>query len=237
MASTGVRILVDEPLRMFLAPRDRGGEVGADPDDGATLGHLVQAAGVPLTEVGRMSVAGTPVDAGYRPEPGDTVRVAAATRPQPLPPGPPRFLLDVHLGSLARRMRLVGLDTRYGDPVDDADLVRVALAEDRVLLSKDRGLLRRRALRHAAYVRGRTGDEQLADVLDRFAPPLDPFSRCPACNAALRPVGLDEVADRLQPGTRRTYREFARCTGCGRVYWRGAHARRLEAIVRAATRA
>jgi uncharacterized protein with PIN domain len=225
-------LLVGEDLRMFLSPRDRGGEVRIEPDDAATLGHLVQAAGIPLPEVGALSVDGTPVGPGYRPAPGDVVRVPAATRPQH---APPRYLLDVHLGSLARRMRLVGLDTRYGHPVDDADLVEAALAEDRVLLSKDRGLLCRRALRHAAYVRGRTGDEQLADVLDRFAPPLSPYSRCPTCNAALRPAELAEVAGRLEPGTRRTYREFSACTGCGRVYWRGAHAERLEAIVRAAT--
>ena len=235
MTTTGIRIVVDEPLRMFLAARDRAGDLRVRLDDGATLGHVVQAAGVPLTEVGRMLAGGVPVVAGYRPVPGDVIRVIAVARPQPLPPGPPRFLLDVHLGSLARRMRLVGLDTRYGDPTDDADLVRVALAEDRVLLTKDRGLLRRRALRHAAYVRGRTGDEQLADVLDRFAPPLEPFTRCTACNGTLRPATLEEVADLLEPGTRRSYLEFARCTDCARVYWRGAHARRLEAIVRSAT--
>jgi uncharacterized protein with PIN domain len=236
MPTDPVLLTVDESLRTFLNPRHRSGDIRLPLDDGATLGHLVQSAGIPLTEVGALTIADAEVDAGYRPGPGDTIRVTAVTRPQPLPAGGARFLLDVHLGSLARRMRLVGLDTRYGDPVDDAELAEVAVAEDRILLSKDLGLLRRRVLRHAAYVRGTSGDDQLADVLDRFDPPLAPFTRCPACNGSLRTATLAEVADEVEEGTRRSYQEFARCTACGQVYWKGAHARQLDAIVRGTRR-
>jgi uncharacterized protein len=220
-------------LRMFLAPRHRGGVVRVRADGTSTLGHLVEAAGVPLPEVGSLVVNQTRAWPSHQPAPGDRVLVEAISRPQPLPE--PRFLLDVHLGALARRMRLVGLDTAYSNDRDDDTLIDVADSDRRVLLTKDRGLLRRRKLWLGAYVRGDRADDQLADVLDRFAPPLAPWTRCLACNGLLEPVQKSEVADDLLPGTRRTYHEFARCAACARIYWRGAHASRLARIVATAT--
>ena len=87
-----------------------------------------------------------------------------------------------------------------------------------------------------AYVRGSDPDDQLGDVLDRFVPPLAPWTLCTACNGALAPVPKADIEQSLRPGTRRTHHEFARCTACGRVYWRGAHSARLAAIVDRATR-
>ena len=227
-------LLVDEPLRLFLAARYRSGDVPVEPDGTSSLGHLVQSAGVPLTEVGRLARDGAPLLPSYRPRDGDVIEVGAVRRPQP---APPRYLLDVHLGSLARRMRVLGLDTAYSAEAHDDELVTAALAEGRVLLTQDRGLLRRRALRHAAYVRGSRADDQLADVISRFDPALAPFTRCPACNGTLRPVAKADVLHRLEPGTIRSYDDFAQCTGCGRVYWQGAHAATLHDVVAAARRA
>jgi uncharacterized protein len=221
-------------LRMFLAPANRAGTVRVATDGTSSLGHVVESAGVPLTEVGSLLVNDRPEPPSYQPRAGDLVRVEAVSRPQPLPA--PRFLLDVHLGALARRMRLVGLDTAYSNDLGDDALIDLANSGGRVLLTKDRGLLRRRKLWLGAYVRGARADEQLADVLDRFAPPLAPWTRCVACNGPLDRVTKGEVEAQLLPGTRRTYDEFCRCAGCGQVYWRGAHSSRLTAIVAAATR-
>ncbi|MEE1939598.1 Mut7-C RNAse domain-containing protein [Streptomyces sp. TRM 70361] len=237
---------VSPALRIFLPARRRGGELLPVPHDGTSpLVQIVQSAGVPLTEVGALVVedgggdgAGRRVAPSYRPGAGETVRVEPVPRPQPVPGGPPRFLLDVHLGTLARRLRLVaGLDTAYHNDRDDAALVEQANAERRVLLSQDRGLLMRRRLWLGAYVHGSDPDDQLADVLDRFAPPLSPWTRCTACNGVLAAVGKAEVAHLLRPGTRRTYDTFARCRDCGRVYWRGAHGDRLESLVAGAAEA
>jgi uncharacterized protein with PIN domain len=103
-------------------------------------------------------------------------------------------------------------------------------------LTQDRGLLRRRRLWLGAYVRGARPDEQFRDVLDRFAPALAPWTRCTACNGLLSPARKADVEQLLPPGTRRTYQTFSRCADCGRVYWRGAHSGRLEAIVESAIR-
>jgi uncharacterized protein with PIN domain len=159
--------------------------------------------------------------------------VSEAGRPEQTPPG--GFLLDVGLGALARRLRLLGLDAAWSNDADDADLVARAVGEERALLTQDRRLLMRRALPRGALVRGSDPDDQLADVLDRFAPPVAPLTRCTRCGGALRPAPRAEVEDLLEPGTLRTVSEFARCTTCGRVYWHGAHATRIGAMIRTAT--
>jgi uncharacterized protein len=225
-----VVVRVPAELAFLLPARDRAARhrrLAFDPD--ATLGHLVQAAGIPLTEAGALALDGAPADPATRGRPGAVVDVTAADRPQPLPAG--GFLLDVGLGALARRLRLLGLDAAWSNDATDPALVARAQAEDRVLLTQDRGLLMRRALPAGALVRGSRPDDQLADVLDRFAPPLAPLTRCTACGGELVPVPKAEVAHRLPPGTRRTFEEFSRCAACGRVYWRGAHARRIDALI------
>ena len=233
MRDDDVVVRVPGALRFLLPARDRTAgqrHLRFDPD--ATVGHLVQAAGIPLTEVGALRLDGAPAPATARARPGAVVEVLPAARPQPASEG--GFLLDVGLGSLTRRLRLLGVDAAWTADADDAELVSRAADEDRVLLTQDRGLLMRRALPRGALVRGSGAEEQLTDVLDRFAPRLAPFTRCTACGGALDPVAKEAVAATLEPGTRRTYEQFSRCTSCGRVYWRGAHAARIQAWVDAA---
>lgn len=222
-------VTVAAELRLFLRPGRRGERVAVACDGVSTLGHVVESLGVPRTEVGGLTVNGNPEVAGYLPRGGDIVQVHAVRRPQRLEAA--RFLLDVHLGALARRLRLIGLDAAYANDAADDDLVRQANAERRVLLTQDRGLLCRRKLWAGAYVRGARPDDQLRDVLGRFVPPLAPWTRCTACNGQLQPVAKPAVEPLLEPGTRRNYEVFAQCQACGQVYWRGAHAARLQAIV------
>ena len=225
-----VVVRVERTLAFLLSPRDRAaGERRLRFDPDATVGHVVRAAGVPPTEVGALTLDGSPVAMASRTTPGGVVDVSPVVRPQPVPDG--GFLLDVGLGSLARRLRLLGLDAAYDSAAGDAAQVERATAEDRVLLTQDRGLLMRRALAAGALIRGAGAQQQLADVLDRFAPALAPLTRCTACGGELVAVPKAEVADLLEPGTRRSYDEFSRCTACGRIYWRGAHARRIDELV------
>jgi uncharacterized protein with PIN domain len=227
-------VVVAAELRLFLRLGRRGGTVRVAVDGTSSLGHVVESLGVPLTEVGRLLVDGEPALPGYRPGSGDVVTVDPVRRPQHLEPA--RFVLDVHLGTLARRLRLVGVDTAYANDADDDALVEQANASRRVLLTQDRGLLCRRKLWLGAYVRGARPDDQFRDLLDRFVPPLAPWTRCPACNGHLSPAAKGSVDPLLRPGTRRSYQDFSRCENCGQVYWRGAHSQRLEEIIDSAVR-
>lgn len=229
MAGQEAELRFADELLIFLTPRHRSGRARTACDGTSTLGHVIESLGVPLPEVGELRVDGKPAGATCRLSGGQVADVAAVRRPQPLPAA--RFVLDVHLGTLARRLRLTGIDAAYANDRDDDALIGQANAEQRVLLTQDRGLLRRRMLWMGAYVRGADPDDQLRDVLDRFAPPLAPWTRCTACNGVLAPIPKADIEQSLRPGTRRMYHDFARCVACGRVYWRGAHSARLAAIV------
>ncbi len=222
-------------LGTFLAQARRRGRTEVVTDGVSSLGHVVESLGVPLTEVGGLLVDGRPADVSHVPVAGESVQVKTVSRPQRVDGAPLRFLLDVHLGTLARRLRLLGVDTAYeSTDIGDPALATRSAAERRVMLSRDRGLLRRRELWAGAYVYSDRPDEQLRDVLTRFAPELRPWTRCTACNGLLKNARKDEVAGALESGTRRTYNVFAQCAACGQVYWRGAHHDRLERIVDAA---
>ncbi|MFC8174676.1 Mut7-C RNAse domain-containing protein [Streptomyces sp. NPDC057235] len=224
-------------LRLFVPSERRTGPTPVTTDGASSLGHVVESLGVPLTEAGRLLVDGRPVEASHVPSTGETVEVEEVGRPQPVPGAPLRFLLDVHLGTLARRLRLLGVDAAYeSEDIGDPALAALSARERRVMLSRDRGLLRRRELWAGAYVYSDRPDEQLRDVLERFAPPLAPWTRCTACNGALSEADKDVVRERLEQGTEKTYDVFAQCVECDRVYWRGAHHARLEEIVSDAVR-
>nr|BFD82990.1 Mut7-C RNAse domain-containing protein [Streptomyces sp. Xyl84] len=219
-------------LHVFVPHTRRRGATAVVTDGVSSLGHVVESLGVPLTEVGTLVVDGREVPAAHLPRAGESVRVRAVERPQPVPGAPLRFLLDVHLGTLARRLRLLGVDAAYeSTDIGDPALAARSAAEKRVLLSRDRGLLRRRELWAGAFVYSTRPDDQLRDVLDRFHPELRPWTRCTACNGLLRQATKAEVADQLAHGTQRTYDVFAQCRACGRAYWKGAHHDQLEAIV------
>lgn len=224
-------------LRLFVGAGRRAGRTALVTDGSSTLGHVVESLGIPLTEAGAVLVDGREVPFAHVPGDGESVEVRAVTRPQRVPGAPLRFLLDVHLGTLARRLRLLGVDAAYeSEDIGDPALAALSAAERRVLLSRDRGLLRRREIWAGAYIYSDQPDAQLRDVLERFAPPLVPWTRCTACNGELGAADKETVQEQLEHGTQRTYDVFAQCGSCRRVYWRGAHHARLAEIVDDAVR-
>ncbi|MEU2727582.1 Mut7-C RNAse domain-containing protein [Streptomyces griseoviridis] len=227
-----IHVEVAPELALFVPHARRCGATALTVDGKATLGHVVESLGVPLTEVGALLVDGREVTAGHIPAAGESVTVRPVERPQRVPGAPLRFLLDVHLGTLARRLRLLGVDSAYeSTDIGDPALAARSAEQRRVLLSRDRGLLHRRELWAGGYVYSTDPDAQLHDVLDRFRPELAPWTRCTACNGLLRAATKEEVADQLAGGTRRSFDVFARCGACGRAYWKGAHHEQLETIV------
>ncbi|MFJ2648532.1 Mut7-C RNAse domain-containing protein [Streptomyces sp. NPDC087420] len=232
-----IQLSVVPELHLFVASARRQGPTTLGTDGSSTLGHVVESLGIPLTEAGPALVDGRPVPFSHIPAEGETVEVRGVARPQQVPGAPLRFLLDVHLGTLARRLRLLGIDAAYeSEDLGDPALATLSATERRVMLSRDRGLLRRREIWAGAYIYSDRPDDQLRDVLERFAPTLTPWTRCTACNGVLGPADKEAVREQLERGTERTYDVFAQCESCRRVYWRGAHHTRLAAIVEEAVR-
>jgi uncharacterized protein len=194
----------------------------------------IEALGVPHTEVELIVVNGDSVGFDYRLEAGDRVAVypmfealditpRLRLRDQPL--RDPRFVLDVNLGKLAKRLRLLGFDCLYRNDYQDAEAASLAGTERRIVLTRDRRLLHAKTITHGYWVRAVRVDDQIDEVLGRFdlRGPIRPFARCLACNGHLEPVSKSEILDHLEPKTRLYYEVFHRCADCWRIYWEGSH--------------
>ena len=204
---------------------------------------LIESLGVPHPEVDLILANGTSVPFDYAVQDADRIAVfprfttidvgtVSCVRPPPL--ATTRFVLDVHLGRLARHLRLAGLDAVYQVDAHDRELADIASHDGRILLTRDVGLLKRRMVSHGYFVRETHPQRQLVEVLRRFNPELSPFSRCLRCNTELRAASKAAVESSLQPATRQYYDRFQECTGCGRIYWKGSHWKRLTTLIDAA---
>jgi uncharacterized protein with PIN domain len=147
----------------------------------------------------------------------------------PQPPEPASFVLDVHLGKLARRLRLLGFDACYRNDFDDATIIAVAARDGRIILTRDRGILKHRRVSHGYLVRSACVERQLHEVMRRYDlyGRIRLWVRCMVCNGLTVRVDKAEVLDRLKPRTRQYYDDFHRCTGCDRLYWQGSHYTRI----------
>lgn len=235
-------------LRDFLAPEASSGDVVHTFDVAGSVKDVIESHGVPHTEVDLILVNGESVGFSHRVADGDRISVypvfeafdvSPVVRVRPRPLRDVRFVLDGHLGKLARHLRLLGFDALCSNTWSDHELVTISTDEHRTLLTRDVGLLKHAVLTHGYYVRAADPDRQLIEVVRRFhlSDLVTPFTRCMACNGSLRTVGKEEVVDRLERGTRDHYDAFWTCTVCERVYWRGAHYRHLVEIVDAARKA
>lgn len=234
-------------LNDFLPAARRGRAFNCRCARAATAKHMIEALGVPHTEVGLILVNGQP--AGFQRLIHDGDRLAVYPPFLSLDVAPllrvraPRFIADVHLGGLAHLLRMAGFDTLYHNALTDDEIAQLAAEQERIVLTRDRELLKRRAIRHGCYVRALKPPAQLEEVFERLdlAGRLRPFSRCLTCNLPLRPVDRQAVEDRLPPGVRRRYTAFWYCVHCRRVYWKGSHwrnmCRLLEPLLRRAQRA
>jgi uncharacterized protein with PIN domain len=200
---------------------------------------MIESIGVPHTEVDLVLVNGLSSDFSHLVKNGDHVAVypvfesiditpALRLRPQPLQE--PKFVLDVHLGRLAGYLRMLGFDAVYSNRAEDRDLVQISNAQKRILLTRDRGILKHSAVIHGYWLRETDSRRQAEEIVTRFdlSQSLHPFTRCTACNAPFRAVAKDEVRNRVPKGTLDWCEEFQECVACRRVYWDGSHCRRMR---------
>jgi uncharacterized protein with PIN domain len=230
-----------EELNDFLPASRRKIPFEAEVREGSTVKSLIEDLGVPHTEVDLILANGVSVDFSYRPAEGDSLSVypvfesfdvAGLTRLRPEPLRVIRFVCDVHLGKLASLLRLLGFDAWYENDRSDEELLAISRAERRILLTRDRGLLKRRELTHGYCIRSTRPRDQLTEVISRFSLRglVTPFSRCIACNTLLQRVDKESVVTLIPPLVAELYREFARCPSCLRVFWKGTHWERLKRL-------
>lgn len=187
-----------------------------------TIKHLIESLGVPHTEFGCLLVNGGEQESFIKLHDGDQVTVYPADF---LLQGEACFILDNHLGQLATYLRMLGFDSLYRNDYQDDELAELAIQEERVLLTRDRRLLMRKAIRHGYCIHSSEPLQQAAEVLKRFklSNQVHPFQRCLRCNTSLQVVAKEDIIERLEPLTKLYYDDFRICPSCSQVYWKGSH--------------
>jgi uncharacterized protein len=231
-----------EELNDFLPEGRRKRDFDIAIDRARSVKDAIESVGVPHTEVDLILVDGVSVDFTHVLRGGERVAVyptferldiAPLLRLRPRPLRDPRFVADVHLGKLARHLRMAGFDTLWENAWDDDEIVAIAGGERRTILTRDKAMLRRREVERGYFVRATASEAQFGEVLRtlQLENLVRPFTRCRECNALLEDVAKSEVIDRLPEKVRGHYEEFRRCPGCERVYWQGTHYERMRRLL------
>lgn len=227
----------------FFLPRAQKHKAIEHPFDWqASIKDMIESLGVPHPEIELLVVNGQSVDFNYIVQPDDRIQAYPIGHDKQLAPqialrspfiGRCRFILDQHLGRLAAYLRMMGFDTLYRNDYHDEELAYVSHHENRILLTRDIGLLKRSLVIYGYYVRETNRQKQLAEITQRYKlrDDVQPFKHCMKCNGLVEQVAKETVADKLPEGTSQYYDEFHRCTSCSQVYWKGAHHQRMQTLM------
>jgi hypothetical protein len=217
-------------LNDFVAPEKRGTRLQVAPQGSPSLKDLIESLGPPHPELDKVLVDGAPVALAHRVTPGAHIEAFPALGHVE---GMPRFVLDVGLGRLSGFLRMLGFDTLWRNDFNDPELARISSTEERVLLTRDLGVLKRSEVVLGYFPRATDPAEQLVEVVRRYGlgSRMKPFSRCIACNALLSPAQPHEVTHRVPPDVARRYTHFQQCNDCRRVFWPGTHQERMQALI------
>lgn len=226
-------------LNDFLQKQEQESWINYSFRDLPAIKDAIEAMGVPHPEVNAIVVNGHEVDFNYKLQPGDEVEVypKGYTTTINLIPNyslPYRFVLDVHLGKLARLLRLLGFDTIFDPELTEKELVTIAVKENRILLSRGTGILKHKTIVYGYWLRSQQPEEQLQEVIRHYnlTSEFNIFTRCMVCNGAIVQVTKEQVQEQLPPKTKLYFHEFYQCQNCKRVYWKGSHYERMQEFIR-----
>ena len=233
-----VHIRFYEELNDFIPKRHRKKTIIHSLITKTSIKDMIESFGVPHTEVDLILINGQSVDFGHIPGTGDRISVypvfesldiSNITRLRPKPLREARFIVDVHLGKLARYLRMYGFDTLYRNDFSDPGIIQIALEEKRIILTRDLGILKNKSVTHGYFVRSQKPKTQIKEVIRRFhlANNIKPLSRCIECNGNIAPVKKEEINHLLLPKTQEYFDTFFQCKECLKIYWEGSHYKKI----------
>lgn len=233
-------------LNDFLPPPKRQVTITHQFAEKTSIKDMIESLGVPHPEIDCIEVNGGFVDFSYIVNDGDIINIypifvtgnatpTVLVRPKPLDIF--RFVLDVHLGKLANSLRLLGFDTLYRNDYDDEELASISSNQQRIVLTRDKGLLMRSIVTYGYYVRNTNPQQQIIEVLRRFDlfALVSPFQRCIRCNGLLAPVAKECIIDQIPETVQLQVNNFHRCQSCGQIYWQGSHYEKLQRFIQTVT--
>lgn len=229
-------------LNEFLCPQYRKVEFQHNYKGRVSVKDFIESLGVPHTEIDLILVNGESVDFTYHLRHKDQVSVyprfqsidiMALSKVQAQPLENISFVNDIHLGKLAKYLRMLGFDTLYENNLSDTELALLSSNEHRVLLTRDCGLLKRRIVEYGHFVRQVEPVKQLQEVVQYFdlKSVIKPFYRCIRCNGLLISVDKCEIEKHLLPMTKQYYDEFKKCENCKYIYWKGSHYQNMHGLI------
>ena len=231
-----------EELNDFLSPGKKKTSFSYQFNGTPSIKDVIEAMGVPHTEVDLILVNGISVGFDYHLLHEDRVSIypvfesldispIVLLREKPLRKS--TFILDVHLGKLARSLRMLGFDSLYKNDYEDSEIISISVREKRIILTRDRGILKRKAVTHGYWIRSTRPEEQIQEVLSRFDlfPQIKPFHRCMMCNGIINRINKRTIMNQLPAKAALYYDEFHGCLTCGRIYWKGSHYNKMLAHV------
>ena len=237
-----VSIRFYEELNDFLPSNKRKRRYDIHLSCRQTVKDLIESQGVPHTEIDLILVNNHPVNFRQIINESDDISVypvfenfdiSSLTPLKNRPLRDPKFILDVHLGRLAKYLRALGFDTLYRNDYPDDKIVEISNKEKRIILTRDKGLLMRNAVQRGYWVRNTGVKDQSFEIMKKFDlfTMIRPFKRCMECNEPIEPVTKESIIHLIQSRTRQYYEEFFRCTGCLKVYWKGSHYGRMNQFI------
>lgn len=242
-----VTVRVYGELNDFLPPPTRKKRVPHLFFGKPTVKDFIESLGIPHTEVDLILLDEQSVGFEAHLQDGDrltvyprlaSIDIQPLQHLQPEPLKTPRFITDVHLGKLARYLRMLGFDTLYDPTLEDAQIIERGVAESRMILTRDLGILKNSRVRHGYFVRAQIPIQQAREIALRFdlKEQLAPFSRCLECNTQLEPVRKEAVAEQVPPKVFELFSTFFRCPGCQKIYWEGSHHAHMSNFIRDLTK-
>jgi uncharacterized protein with PIN domain len=223
-----------EELNDFLPPEKRKRLFLYSFNGNPSVKDAVEALGIPHVEVDLILVNSLSVDFSYKLKNEDKVSVypvfesfniASVTHLREKPLRVLKFVSDVHLGKLTKYLRLCGFDTYYRTDFNDQEIINLAFTDKRVILARDKGLLKNKKVTYGYWIRSQNPWEQIKEIFIRFdlKKQITLFTRCMECNGLLKDIAKEEILNRLLPKTQLYYHEFKICSDCERIYWNGSH--------------
>ena len=211
-----------------------------------TIKDIIESLGVPHTEVDLILSNQEPVQFGYHPEKDDyisvypvfeTIDISNINLLRPKPLRETKFVLDVHLGTLAKYLRLLGFDTLYRNNFKDEEIIGVSASEQRIILTRDLPILKNGKVTHGYFVRETNPKKQLLEIVRRFdlKDQFNPFTLCLECNGGIVKIDKIKIEKKLKPNTRKSFQEFYQCQSCLKVYWKGSHYEKMMRVVEGLT--
>lgn len=231
-----------EELNDFLPSAKRKIVFAYEFNGNPSVKDAIEAIGVPHTEVDLVLVNSKSVTFSYHLRDGDIVSVypvfecmdiSDVTHLRKKPLRVPKFILDVHLGRLARYLRLFGFDTLYENEYNDEVIIKLSQEQKRIILTRDVKLLKNNTVTHGYWIRSKKSQEQLREIIHYFDlySGIKPFYRCTMCNGMIQKISKEIVKDRIEPDTNRYYNEFYQCESCHKIYWKGSHYFRMKGFI------